>query len=566
MKICVFADVHGNLMQFEKLVKSDDFQTADMRICLGDMVGMGPYQKECMDLLSQYEYTMLLGNHEARMTGLINDLNPEYDIDFFNQFKLYREELTNYLPLFNKLPKDITLEIGGKRIYFCHYGWNGDDMANKDNNLCNKSLKEQFGIKDGEYDYVIYGHIHSPSKVLDGKVTFIDVGSLGLKSPSNYLMIYGDNTNISIERKTIEFDKEQFLSDCKRLNYPKWHQICNLSFDNSIEKRNGKVLVTGGAGYIGANVAQKLLETDYKVVVIDNFSNSYPDGIDRLKKKFGNHISVYQFDLLDTQKLEKVFEEEDIRNVVHLASKKYVPESFEKKEEYYKNNVILTDILLKTMTKYEVKNLVFSSSITVYGKTDKANVDETQTCNPLSPYAKQKLECEALIKDWQKKTNSSAVILRLSNPVGANTAFMLGDNPKTKSYMGVLPYIVCNANNRLTFNGGDHPTKDGTTIRDYIHVEDVSMAFKFALEKVDNKFSIYNIGSSGDGYSVLDILKECEKALNKKIDYSFGPRRDGDTSIFISNNSKAQKEISLSITKNLTDMVSSHMEFTNRKS
>ena len=235
MKICVFSDIHGNFKQLKKLTKTKDFKNADIRICLGDVVGLGPYQKQCMDLLNKYEYILLLGNHEARMIRLIDDINPDIEYDMYKQFEMYRTQLKDYLPLFKKLPKDYTINIADKKIYFTHYGWFNNDMANKNSKLRNKSLLEQFLLKKREYDYVIYGHIHTPSNNEEFGTTFINVGSLGLKSPSNYLMITEQNRKLFFERKTIKFNKDKFLKKCKKLNYPCWEQLKYFSYDNQID-------------------------------------------------------------------------------------------------------------------------------------------------------------------------------------------------------------------------------------------------------------------------------------------------------------------------------------------
>ena len=332
---------------------------------------------------------------------------------------------------------------------------------------------------------------------------------------------------------------------------------------NNLERNIGTILVTGGGGYIGSNIVLKLVQQGYKVVVVDNFSNSNSTVIRNLQEKYKNNIKIYNFDLLDTEKLEKVLVNENIFSVLHLAGKKYVPESFNKEEEYYLNNVVLTQKLLDSMEKCKIKNLVFSSSITVYGKPSCETVKETEPLSPLSPYASQKAECEKLVQEWQSRTKSSAVILRLSNPIGANVDYLLGDNPKTTQYKGILPYLLDKAKNNssIVLNGGDHPTKDGTTIRDYIHVEDVASAFIKASALQNGEFNVFNIGSGGEGYSVLDILNQVEKSLNKKLDYSFGPKREGDVSVFISDNSNAKKRLNLNITKKLSDMVDSQVTF-----
>lgn len=238
MKICVFTDVHGNYEQLKKLVKTEDFITADKRICLGDVVGLGPYQKECMNELSKFDYDMVMGNHEARMIYLINDLNPTIDPMICKQFDENRQKLSIYMDKFKNLPFNYDLVLGGKKFRFTHYGWSNNNMANRNILLKDKSLTQQFGLKDGEFDYVIYGHIHSPSDIVEGKTHFIDVGSLGLKSPSNYLIIEVNNNQIVLTKKLIDFDKDKFLKDCEKLNFPKWEQLLNFSFDNDLEKKS----------------------------------------------------------------------------------------------------------------------------------------------------------------------------------------------------------------------------------------------------------------------------------------------------------------------------------------
>ena len=563
MQICVFGDVHGNIKQLEKLTKTDDFINADLRICLGDTTGLGPYQKECMDLLKNYEYIMLLGNHEARMTKQIDDLDPVLEPDIFSQFDINRAKLKDYLPMFEKLPKYYTLTIANKKFYFTHYGWSGNDVSNKDDSINNKSLTEQFGLQPGQYDYVVYGHIHTPSIITEGCTKFIDVGSLGLKCPGNYFMIYEQNGRIKFKAKHIKFNKDKFLNECKKINYPAWEHLLNIIFDNNSEKPVGTVLVTGGAGYIGSNVVCKFAKLGYKLVVVDNFSNSHKDSIERLMSKYVKNILFYDFDLKDNKKLEEIFKKDNIGSVIHLAGKKYVGESFEKQEEYYVNNVEMTKNILRLMQKYNVHNLVFPSSITVYGKIDHAVVSETDKKTPLSPYAEQKLQCEELIENWQKKTHSSAVVLRLSNPIGANIKLLLGDNPKTTKYKNVLVYLLDKArgNDKIVINGGDHPTKDGTTVRDYIHVEDIANAFFKATVLQNEEYNVFNVGSGAPGYSVLDILKQIEKHTNKKLNYSFGARRDGDVSVIITNNKKAKEQLGLKVAKKLSDMVLSQIEF-----
>lgn len=325
------------------------------------------------------------------------------------------------------------------------------------------------------------------------------------------------------------------------------------------------ILVTGGAGYIGTNVCKKLVQLGYYVIVADNFSNSKQVHIEKLKDKYPTLIKIYKIDLLNAGQMEKIFQNEKISACIHLAGKKYVTESFDKEQEYYENNVLLTKILLDMLEKYKVHKIVFSSSITVYGKNEKETVDENAKIAPLSPYAQQKSICENLIKQWQYKNKTDAKVLRLSNPVGADLDFNLGDDAINTKFCGVLPYIVdkLQKGESLIFNGKNHPTKDGTTVRDYIHVEDVATAFVNAIEYKKNNYDVFNIGSGNPGYSVLNILKTTENIMGVVPQYSFGPKRVGDVSIFISNNEKAKDILGFAITKNLYDMVNSQIKFNN---
>ena len=228
-------------------------------------------------------------------------------------------------------------------------------------------------------------------------------------------------------------------------------------------------------------------------------------------------------------------------------------------EEYYKNNITATQKLLDTMDKYNVTRLIFASSITVYGNAVKQPIKETTKHDPLSPYAEMKSEGEKIIKQWCGK-NKSAIVLRMSNPVGANLELMLGEHSKSDN-LSLLPYLLQNIDKELKFNGNNHPTKDGSTVRDYIHVEDVAYAYADACELNISGFSVFNIGSGEPGYSVLQMLKEAERVLNIKAKYSFGPKREGDASVLITDTSKAKKELNFKINKTLYDMVDSQNQF-----
>ena len=233
MKICVFSDIHGNLEQLEKLMKSQDFLTADLKICLGDIVGLGPYQKECIDLIQKSNCICLLGNHEARYIKYINDLNPQKCM--FKQFEFFSKDLLpKYFDFMKNMPLIYEIKINDKILQFMHYGWHNGNVTNKIKELANKNLFEQFNISNN-VNYVFYGHMHAPRYDYINNVHFYDVGSLGLKSPSNYIMIYTDNVDVKVERKFIEADREKFLLECEKVNFPAWQMLLNFCFDNDKE-------------------------------------------------------------------------------------------------------------------------------------------------------------------------------------------------------------------------------------------------------------------------------------------------------------------------------------------
>lgn len=323
------------------------------------------------------------------------------------------------------------------------------------------------------------------------------------------------------------------------------------------------ILVTGGAGYIGTNVVNCLLKKGYYVVVVDNFSNSFHSHIEDLKQLYPKTLKICDVDICDKVKLNDVFVNDKINGVIHLAGKKYIPESFEKEEEYFLNNITGTQVLLDLMTAHNVKKVVFSSSITVYGNKQDYSIKETKPYAPISPYAQQKVDGEKMVLNWAKQNNSSAVVLRLSNPIGADANLMLGED-STSGRKGLLPYLIDCARDgqKLVFNGNDHPTRDGTTIRDYVHVMDVAKAFVAAFEADLNKsFDVFNIGTSGEGYTVLEVLKQVENIVGFNMDYSFGPKRAGDASVIITNNEKAKEILKYKVTKSLQDMVESQYVF-----
>ena len=320
------------------------------------------------------------------------------------------------------------------------------------------------------------------------------------------------------------------------------------------------ILVTGGTGFIGSHTVVELLNTGREVVVIDNFSNSKPDVLEKIKKITGKDFKFYEIDYLNKEELEKVFKENQIEAVMNFAGYKAVGESVEKPIEYYTNNVTGALILLDTMRKYEVKKFIFSSSATVYGEPEKMPItEECKTGETTNPYGTTKLFIEQILKDIYKSDPTWDIcILRYFNPVGAHKSGLLGENPQGIPN-NLMPYIARVANGELkelSVFGNDYPTKDGTGVRDYIHVVDLAIGHIKALEKLEKEkqgLYIYNLGT-GKGYSVLEMIKAYERATGKKVPYKIVARREGDIAECYADPSKAKKELNWEATRTLEEM------------
>ena len=328
-----------------------------------------------------------------------------------------------------------------------------------------------------------------------------------------------------------------------------------------------RVLVTGGAGYIGSHTVVELLDAGYDVVIIDNFSNSKPSSLEAIKKITGKDFKFYKMDYLDRKSLEKVFEENKIDSVINFAGYKAVGESVAKPLDYYINNISGALVLLDTMKKYNVKKFVFSSSATVYG--DPEVIPLTEECKiggTTNPYGTTKLYIEQILKDLYKSDNTwDIAILRYFNPVGAHESGLIGEEPQGIPN-NLMPYVVRVAAGilpELSIFGNDYKTKDGTGVRDYIHVVDLAKGHIKAIEKLDKEGSglfIYNLGT-GTGYSVLDMVHAFESSTGKKVPYKIVDRRPGDIASCYSNPSKANKELGWVATKTLEDMCKDSWNF-----
>ena len=318
------------------------------------------------------------------------------------------------------------------------------------------------------------------------------------------------------------------------------------------------IIVTGGAGFIGSHTCVELLEAGYEVVIVDNFSNSKPEALNRIKKITGKDFAFYEADLLDLAALEKIFEENKIDAVIHFAGLKAVGESVQKPVEYYHNNITGTLMLIKAMRKYGCKKIVFSSSATVYGPVNKAPYTEDMPTSATNPYGYTKVMIEQILRDVYVSDNDWSVsLLRYFNPIGAHKSGLIGEDPNGIPN-NLLPYICQVAVGKLEklgVFGDDYDTPDGTGVRDYIHVVDLALGHIKAVEKVEGEdgLFIYNLGT-GIGYSVLDVVKSFEKASGKKIPYVIGPRRDGDIATCYSDPSKALKELGWKAERGLDEM------------
>ena len=329
------------------------------------------------------------------------------------------------------------------------------------------------------------------------------------------------------------------------------------------------ILVTGGAGYIGSHTVIELLKAGKEIVIVDNFSNSKPDVLDKIRKISGKDFKFYEINYLDREKLEKVFEENEIESVINFAGFKAVGESVQKPIEYYTNNISGALVLLDTMKKYNVKKFVFSSSATVYG--DPEIIPITEECKiggTTNPYGTSKLFIEQILQDIYKSDNSwDIVILRYFNPVGAHESGLIGEEPQGIPN-NLMPYVVRVAKGilpELSVFGNDYDTPDGTGVRDYIHVVDLAIGHVKAIEKLDKEgkgLYIYNLGT-GTGYSVLDMVKSFEKITGKKVPYKIVGRRAGDIATCYADPAKAEKELGWKAEKTLKDMCEDSWRFIN---
>ena len=319
-----------------------------------------------------------------------------------------------------------------------------------------------------------------------------------------------------------------------------------------------KILVTGGAGYIGSHTCVELLNAGYEIAVLDNLYNSSTKSLDAVKKLTGKDFPFYEIDLLDYAGTEKVFRENNFDAVIHFAGLKAVGESTQIPIKYYHNNITGTLHLIELMAKYDVNNLVFSSSATVYGMPKTVPITEDFPRSTTNPYGATKLMIEDILTDVSKANPKlSVTLLRYFNPIGAHKSGTMGEDPKGIPN-NLLPYVAQVAVGKLEkvhVFGNDYPTHDGTGVRDYIHVVDLALGHLKAIENCSDKpgVHIFNLGT-GNGYSVLDIISAFSKACGKEIPYQIDPRRPGDIADCYADPEKAKNELHWSAERELAEM------------
>lgn len=320
-----------------------------------------------------------------------------------------------------------------------------------------------------------------------------------------------------------------------------------------------RILVTGGAGYIGSHTCVELLNAGYEVVILDNLYNSSKKAVDRIQEITGKTVTFYENDMLDAEALEKLFSQEKIDCVIHFAGLKAVGESVAKPLEYYKNNIQGTLTLVEAMRNHGCKNIIFSSSATVYG--DPAFVPITEECpkgTPTNPYGWTKSMLEQILTDLHTADEEwNVILLRYFNPIGAHKSGKIGEDPKGIPN-NLLPYVAQVAIGKLEcvgVFGNDYDTPDGTGVRDYIHVVDLANGHVKAIDKIKENpgVKVYNLGT-GNGYSVLDVIKAFSKACGHDVPYQIKPRRPGDIATCYADASLAKKELSWEAQYGIEDM------------
>ncbi|WP_242145093.1 MULTISPECIES: UDP-glucose 4-epimerase GalE [unclassified Bacillus cereus group] len=318
------------------------------------------------------------------------------------------------------------------------------------------------------------------------------------------------------------------------------------------------ILVTGGAGYIGSHTCVELLNSGHEIIVVDNLSNSSEEAINRVKEITGKSFQFYKEDVLNREALDMIFEEHTIEAVIHFAGLKAVGESVEIPLTYYHNNITSTLVLCDVMQKHNVKKMIFSSSATVYGIPETSPITEDFPLSATNPYGQTKLMIEQILRDVVVADPEwSVVLLRYFNPFGAHESGRIGEDPNgiPNNLMPYVTQVAVGKLKELNVFGNDYPTKDGTGIRDYIHVVDLANGHVKAVEKVlhTKGIDVYNLGT-GTGYSVLEMVKAFEKVSGRAVPYKITERRPGDVAICYADASKAKRELGWEAKRGLEEM------------
>jgi UDP-glucose 4-epimerase len=318
------------------------------------------------------------------------------------------------------------------------------------------------------------------------------------------------------------------------------------------------VLVTGGAGYIGSHTCVELLNAGHEVIVVDNLHNSKEESLNRVQEITGKSLTFHKVDLLDRDALQKVFSAHKLDAVIHFAALKAVGESVSMPLEYYHNNITGTIYLCDAMREYDVHNLVFSSSATVYGEDNQPPLVETMRTSATNPYGWSKVMMEQVFRDWHTaEPQNNIILLRYFNPVGAHPSGRIGEDPNGIP-LNLLPYVTqvaVGVHERLNIFGNDYPTPDGTCLRDYIHVVDLAIGHVKALEKLEENPGVeaYNLGT-GRPYSVLEVVESFKRVTDQDIPYRIVERRPGDLPTSYADPSKANNELKWHASRTLDEM------------
>lgn len=318
------------------------------------------------------------------------------------------------------------------------------------------------------------------------------------------------------------------------------------------------ILVTGGAGYIGSHTVIDLVENGFDPVIADNLCNSKFEAVKRVRELAGRDVKFYEYDLTDRALVEDIFEKESVDAVIHFAGLKAVGESCEKPLEYFSNNIVSTLNILTVMKEHGVKNFVFSSSATVYGQPESVPIREDFPLSVTNPYGRTKLMIEDILRDvYAADRSMNIALLRYFNPIGAHKSGRIGEDPGgiPNNLMPYVSQVAIGKLEKLKVFGNDYPTRDGTGVRDYIHVLDLARAHSLAVTKLRENPGLvtYNIGT-GKGYSVLEIVRAFEKASGKKVPYEIVGRRSGDIAECYADPSLAEREMGFRCRYGLDEM------------